>query len=241
MTNRLVVNPGDRFGMLTVICEEPILTLPSGQPNRVFKCRCDCGVEKSIRLVHLTNGRIVSCSCRQGEKHGESKTGLYRVWQVMIQRCEADYSTCSNRYKGRGITVCPEWRDSFITFREWANAHGYKKGLEIDRINNDDNYHPDNCRLVPRFINVANRRISFKVEYYGIIISLSLLMRILGIDTKKFSLIHRRLLRGWEFQKAVSVASSRSNRYVETQDKEARESDLKTSKFNDRKTNKVEC
>jgi len=86
--------------------------------------------------------------------HGESKTKLYSVWNMMNQRC---FNYKNKRYKDygdRGITVCDEWLD-FTPFRDWSLNNGYAEGLQINRINNDGNYEPNNCNWVT---NVENRR-----------------------------------------------------------------------------------
>lgn len=78
-------------------------------------------------------------------RHGESKTPLYRVWNAMKQRCLQPTTDCYHRYGGRGITVCAAWM-TYLPFRDWALANGYKAGLLLDRENNDGNYEPSNCR-----------------------------------------------------------------------------------------------
>lgn len=79
------------------------------------------------------------------EEHVQSNK-LYAVWSCMKQRCYNPKNKRWNRYGGRGIKICEEWKNSFDSFREWSLAHGYAEGLTIDRINNDGNYEPDNCR-----------------------------------------------------------------------------------------------
>jgi len=82
-------------------------------------------------------------------KHGLSRLPLYAVWNGMHYRCESTNSPAYKHYGGRGISVCEEWGD-VITFYSWAIRNGYKKGLTIDRINNDGNYEPGNCRFADR-------------------------------------------------------------------------------------------
>ena len=77
---------------------------------------------------------------------------LYRVWSSMRNRCRNPNSQKWHRYGGRGIKICSEWGD-YAVFREWAIGTGYRKGLTIDRINNDGNYEPDNCRWVTKSVN----------------------------------------------------------------------------------------
>ena len=82
--------------------------------------------------------------------------GLYRVWASMRGRCVNFKYEKFKRWGGRGITICQEWKGSFQVFYEWAIENGYKKGLQIDRENNDGNYEPDNCRFVTRTENMRN-------------------------------------------------------------------------------------
>ncbi len=94
-------------------------------------------------------------------KHGEDIKGkvsrLYRIWSNMIQRTTNSQAINYNNYGGRGISVCKEWRD-FIMFRNWAYQNGYKENLQIDRINPNGNYCPDNCRFVTSLIQQLNKR-----------------------------------------------------------------------------------
>jgi hypothetical protein len=86
-----------------------------------------------------------------------SKSRLFRIWDNMNRRCSDYKATGWKHYGGRGITVCPEWLD-FIPFMNWAMANGYTENLEIDRIDNDGNYEPSNCRWITRTENNRNKR-----------------------------------------------------------------------------------
>lgn len=90
--------------------------------------------------------------------HGGKGTRLYRIWKAIKSRCKNPNCTGAHLWLGRGITVCAQWDDSFISFRDWANSNGYSELLQIDRINNDGNYEPSNCRWVTPKENSNNKR-----------------------------------------------------------------------------------
>ena len=81
-------------------------------------------------------------------KHGGVGTLLYQVWCGMKQRCSYSKHKSFAYYGGRGIRVCSEWNEDFAVFRDWAESHGYRKGLLLDREDNDGDYTPQNCRWV---------------------------------------------------------------------------------------------
>jgi|SRR3972149_2848929 len=107
-------------------------------------------------------------------QHGETNTKLYHLWTSIKQRCLNPKNTIYKYYGGRGITICPEWANDYIVFRDWTLDNGYKEGLEIDRRNNDGNYEPSNCHFVTRQINGRNRKyckintqIANEIRYLG--------------------------------------------------------------------------
>lgn len=100
----------------------------------------------------------------------EKVNRLYRIWCNMRYRCNKTYTDHYARYGGRGIKVCAEWdnlNDGFKNFEAWAKEHGYEDSLTIDRIDNNGNYEPDNCRWVDRKTNTRNRSVSRMLTYNG--------------------------------------------------------------------------
>lgn len=205
------VKPGQKFGHLTVIKEAERLVLPSGQINRAFLCKCFCGSEKVVRLLHLANNRIISCGCIAGEKHGATGSHLHNVWRGMRQRCRLDSGINYDRYKGRGIAICNEWDSSFLAFKKWALENGYQEGLQIDRINNDGDYMPSNCRFVLNIQNVNNRSVTFFINYNGEKKAFHDVLRDKGISEKHSPAVRNRIKRGWNHTLAIDTPIRKGN------------------------------
>ena len=90
--------------------------------------------------------------------HGESGSKVYGLWCGIKGRCFNKKNPAYKNYGYRGISMCREWADSYLLFKEWCLSNGYKEGLEIDREDNDKGYSPDNCRFVTRAVNARNKR-----------------------------------------------------------------------------------
>lgn len=155
---------GNAFlGHLRVGKKYNLLTITEILPEKVNDkfyclCRCDCGTVKRISLETVTSGKTKSCGCAKkgvNSTHRRSKDKLYSVWQNMKRRCLDPSNKRWNRYGGRGIKVCPQWLNSFETF---ANDMGEcQSEMSIDRINNEGDYEPSNCRWATRKQQARNK------------------------------------------------------------------------------------
>lgn len=178
---------GQKFERLT------ILDITRKKGREYYICKCNCGTIKAIRSDAIRSGVTVSCGCYGREarrkatwKHGLSKSSknhpLYTVWDSIIQRCTNSNNQGYHLYGGRGIKICNEWRANFLKFYNWSMANGYKKGLQIDRINNDGDYSPQNCRWVTCAENARNKRTNLFVNFNGREICLQDVANITGIN-----------------------------------------------------------
>ena len=152
---------GQRFGMVVVI-EEAGRT-KSG--SVIWNCRCDCGNTIMETCSNLKSGRVTSCGCKKIERigklnrtHGMRNTRLYRIWLNMKNRCNNRNAERYADYGGRGIKVCQDWDQSFIAFYQWAIQSGYQDKLTIDRVDNNGNYEPNNCRWITLSEQNKNKR-----------------------------------------------------------------------------------
>ena len=132
------------------------------------------------------------------DTHG--RTRLYRIYENMLSRCyNPSKGKGYERYGGRGIRVCTAWLESFESFRDWALNHGYDEDLELDRIDNNGDYSPENCRFVSHQVNNRNRRNNRLISYKGTVRCLAAWAEAFGIkpDTLRW-----RLNNGWSIERA---------------------------------------
>lgn len=137
------------------------IAIKNGKNRKYFTLECSCG--KQIQVRADGSQKIKSCGCKRSETthrtHSMSGTKIHNVWLSMKYRCFNKNCKQFNDYGGRGISICEEWRNNFMSFYNWSISNGYKDGLSIDRINNDGNYEPSNCRFVTKTIQQRNQRI----------------------------------------------------------------------------------
>jgi len=151
---------GKRFGRLTVLCMEEHTI---GKPVR-WKCQCDCGNITFPQTTPLYSGRTKSCGCFKRDlkfKHGYAakgnRTPEYRAWYHIIQRCGKENSQGYDDYGARGISVCDRWKESYSNFLEDMGERPSPKH-SIERLNNDGNYEPSNCKWATTQEQARNRR-----------------------------------------------------------------------------------
>jgi hypothetical protein len=188
---------GAVFGRLTVTAEAPAKVFPSGGRMRMWFCRCDCGATSVVHGCALRSGHTQSCGCLNRERittHGQLRDGRvspeYRVWRDMLQRCYNPRIKNFNRYGGRGISVCQEWRDSFEAFFVDVGPRP-TPGHSIDRIDVNGHYCLGNCRWATTAQQARNRTSNHWVTYKG--------QRMTLTDAAKSAGMHRNTLR-WRIE-----------------------------------------
>ncbi len=195
---------GKRFGRLVAVDEV--------HKNGLLYCNCvcDCGNITEVLPSHLKRGLIRSCGCLRSEtskkmmkKHGMKNTRIYKIWIEMRARCTNENYDSYKDYGGRGISVCPEWKNSFENFRDWAFNNGYSDVLTLDRIDVNGNYEPTNCRWATYEEQANNKRTNKIIEYKGEKKTLAEWAREVGIN---YVTLHRRIcVYGWDIEKAIET------------------------------------
>lgn len=195
---------GKIFSRLTVIGD-----LGTIKKRRMLLVKCVCGTEKSVFMGHLVGGKTVSCGCNSREKlilrnnkHGFSKHQLNNIWRGMKDRCYNPRNISYQYYGAKGIQICDEWLDNTGSFYKWAIENGYKKGLLIDRIENDKDYSPINCRWATPLQSSRNIKSNRIIEYNGEKKCVSEWAEILGIPRVRISDRINKL--GWNIEDALT-------------------------------------
>lgn len=160
---------GGKYGRLTVL--ERVKEKRSGHTRTFYICKCECGNITKVRNDGITSGRARSCGCYARESrsermltHGMSETRFYKIWVGMRQRCYNEKDTGYKYYGGRGITVCDRWNkfenfydDMYESYLKHVKEHG-EENTSIDRIDNNGNYEPSNCRWTNQTKQLINQR-----------------------------------------------------------------------------------
>lgn len=201
--------PGEKVGKLTIVRRAP------GAVTR-WVCVCDCAPadEFNVLAQSMVKGKR-SCGCDvvpHAFRHGGSKTAEYRSWNHMKRRCYGPSNPAYPRYGGRGITVCDRWRTDFAAFLTDMGPRP-TDGHSIDRIDNDGNYEPGNCRWATDFEQARNTRANVPVP--GIATSIAGAAELTGLDQ---DMLRARVNRGLSPEQIVSPQSMEPQRLIEGPD-----------------------
>lgn len=192
---------GRKFGLWNVIERSK-----NHKKGMIYKCLCDCGTTREIAAYELVGGKSKSCGCNSIvaiTTHGKSRERIYRTYQGMKRRCFDKNDINYSRYGARGIAVCDEWlgEHGAENFIEWAFKNGYDENLTIDRIDNNGNYEPSNCRWVTMKEQGNNRRTNAIYEINGETHTISEWSEITGIG---YATLRNRFVNGWSLEEAIT-------------------------------------
>lgn len=195
LSKRRILLDGKRFGRLTVISFSHLDDTKTAH----WLCKCDCGNTCTPSNRSLRKGATQSCGCLHKEQlsernatHRSSSTKEYYIWNNMRERCSSPKNNHYKYYGGRGIKVCKRWLD----FSNFIADMGYApEGYSIERINNDGDYEPSNCKWIPMSEQAANKSNNHRIEYEGRNLHLAAWARELNLpyDALKYLLNYKKL------------------------------------------------
>ena len=205
---KLLINEGQKFGLLAIVKESKPVS-ENGINKRSFLCRCECGNIITVKLYSLTTGNTKSCGCIKQKQLIERNVAsakypaymkkLYNTWYLMGERCNNMNNKSYKNYGGRGIKVCKRW-EKFENFYE--DMGDRPEALTLDRIDNDGNYEPENCRWATRKTQMNNKRNNLRLNYNGMVKNLSQWAESTGI---KRETIKARLSTGLSIKKSLTA------------------------------------
>lgn len=204
---RMVDISGQRFGLLTAVDQ----TDRRANGSVVWLCRCDCGRNHEASAGHLRSGNTRSCGCTRAETltvHGHARKGKrtseHVIWYGMIDRCTNKNNLAFHRYGGRGIAVCDRWM-SFPNFL--ADMGTRPAGRTLDRVNNEGNYEPSNCRWATPKQQAHNSRKALRMlTVDGLTLCIADWAERLSVPARR---IQKRLSLGWSVRDALTLPPKR--------------------------------
>lgn len=210
--SRLIDLTGQQFGRLTVLEHKG----RDENRNQFWLCKCECGNEKIIRSANLKSGNTKSCGCLNNEmlpkrsksniKHGMCNTRIYNIWSGLKSRCNYKGNDSYQSYGARGIKVCKEWEKDFISFYDWAMQNDYNDNLSLDRIDNNGDYEPGNCRWATEIEQKNNTSYNTVLDYRGEKLTMAEIARKYNVN---YDMFIRRIQRGWDIERAINEPSKR--------------------------------
>jgi len=206
---KLIDLTGRKFGRLSVIGRHP---QNAKNKSPMWECVCGCGSETIVSGTHLRGGHTQSCGCKGREAlagrsctHKMSKSVEHNTWSKIKARCHNPTDKCFRYYGARGISVCDRWRFSFENF--FADMGLRPRGTTIDRIDNDGNYEPSNCRWATKTQQARNKRRSLRFEWDGALMQINDICDKVGIPR---GLVYQRVRAGWDHYRAFTQPIRRS-------------------------------
>lgn len=190
---------GERYGNLIIIGFDHERRTPNGTLRRYMKCKCECGNTCVVALHSLKSGKTKSCGCIKGVAQRGYKYNyphLYPVYDNIVKRCYKFDDSQYKYYGARGVKMCDEWLNDRNAFYYWAVTHGYKDGLQIDRIDSNKNYCPENCRFVTAKENSRNKRNNRIIYHNGKKYVFSEFCEIFNINNRR-SALYRYVKKGY--------------------------------------------
>ena len=190
-----------KFGKLLVISFAEKKKKPSGQYSYYWFCKCDCGKTIKVSATHLKSGHTQSCGCHKNTMDGKSKDRLCQIWRAIKARCNNEKNNRYKYYGLKGIKVCNEWMSNYSEFENWAISNGYADNLTIDRIDNNGNYEPSNCRWIDNKKQQRNKSNNVFITYKNETHCIAEWAEIKGI---KPATLHSRYKKKWEVEKILN-------------------------------------
>lgn len=213
--NKHILNAGDKYGRLTFIKETELIYHKYAPKTRRADFQCECGNTCNKNILSVIYGIAKSCGCLAKEMqrqnldasrftHGLKNHPLYDRWLAIKQRCTNPKCSSYKNYGLRGIKVCDEWKDNFMTFYNWSIENGYTQDMHIDRIDNNGDYCPSNCRFVNLKENANNKRTNKYMIVNGQKVSFAQALSLLDLS-EYYHKIYNKMKRGKSFEECTNI------------------------------------